>query len=134
MSLDKVLEQSMMSVPECIGAAYVDMSTGLLLSVCTVGTYDHGHLEFVAAKTADIFQGPSIAQIENQWKQWRKQPQDERHFFQEIIILSDNQLHIFMRCKRNKEHAIVFISRKSANIGMMIAKSRATMEPLENAL
>jgi hypothetical protein len=133
-SLDSVLEQSMMSVPECIGAAYVDMSTGLLLAVSYVGNYEHGHLEYVAAKTADIFQGPSIAQIESQWKQWRKQPQDNHHFFQEIIIVSDNQLHMFMRCKKNTDHAIVYIARKTANIGMLIAKSRATMEPLEKAL
>lgn len=134
MSLDKVLEQHMLSVPDCIAAAYVDMSTGLLLSVTHVGHYDHGHLEFVAAKTADIFQGPSIAGIEETWKKYRKQPADDHHFFQEIIILSDNQLHMFMRGKRHTNHAIVFICRKSANIGMVIAKSRASVEPLENAL
>jgi hypothetical protein len=134
LSLDRVLEQSMLSVPDCIAAAYVDMSTGLLLAVTHVGNYDHGHLEFVAAKTADIFQGPSIAGIEETWKKYRKQPMDDHHFFQEIIILSDNQLHMFIRCKRHADHAIVFITRKSANIGMVIAKSRAAIEPLENAL
>ncbi len=134
MSLDSVLQQSMMSVPECISAAYVDMSTGLLLSVAHVGDYDHAHLEFVAAKTADIFQGPSIAAIEDQWKKWRKQPLDAKHFFQEIFIVSENQLHMFIRCKRHTDHAIVYVTRKSANVGMVIAKSRATVEALENAL
>jgi hypothetical protein len=124
----------MMSVPECVGAAYVDMSTGLLLALSTVGTYEHGHLEFVAAKTADLFQGPSIVAIENQWKAWRKQPLDNKHYFQEMLIVSDHQLHMFMRCKRNADHAIVYITRKNANIGMLIAKARATVDPLENAL
>ena len=134
MSLDSVLEQSMLSVPECLAAGYVDMSTGLLLAVASVGNYDHSHFEFVAAKTADLFQGPSIVAIEKQWKQWRKQPMDDKHYFQEMIIVSDNMLHMFMRCKRNTDHAIVYIARKSANIGMVIAKSRATVEPLEKAL
>lgn len=134
MSLDTVLEQSMMSVPECVAAAYVDMSTGLLLSVASVGNYDHAHFEYVGAKTADLFQGPSIVAIENQWKQWRRQPMDDKHYFQEMLIVSDNMLHMFMRCKRNTEHAIVYITRKSANIGMVIAKARSTVAPLEAAL
>jgi hypothetical protein len=41
---------------------------------------------------------------------------------------------MFMRCKRNPDHAIVYITRKTANIGMLIAKARATVDPLENAL
>jgi hypothetical protein len=134
LSLDSVLEQSMMSVPECVAAAYVDMSTGLLLSVKAIGNYEMSHFEFVAAKTADLFQGPSIVAIENQWKQWRRQPMDNKHYFQEMLVVSDHQLHMFMRCKRNTDHAIVYITRKSANIGMLIAKARSTVEPLENAL
>jgi hypothetical protein len=134
LSLDAVLNQSMMSVPECVAAAYVDMSTGLLLSTALVGNYDHAHLEYVGAKTADLFQGPSIVAIENQWKQWRRQPMDDKHFFQEMLIVSDNMLHMFMRCKRNPDHAIVYITRKSANIGMLIAKARSTVAPLEAAL
>jgi hypothetical protein len=134
LSLDRVLEQSMLSVPECIAAAYVDMSTGLLLSVCHIGNYDQGHLEFVAAKTADLFQGPSIAAIEDQWKKWRKQPPSDKHFFQEMLIVSDNQVHMFMRGKTHIDHAVVFITRKNANVGMVIAKARASLAPLEAAL
>jgi hypothetical protein len=124
----------MQSVPECIAAAYVDMSTGLLLSVTAVGSYDRSHFEFVAAKTADIFQGPSIVAIEKMWKQYRKQPLDDRHFFQEMMIVSENMLHMFIRCKRNNDHAVVFITRKDANIGMVIAKSRASIPQLEAAV
>lgn len=134
MSLDAVLEESMRSVPECIAAAYVDMSTGLLLSSTSVGNYDHGHFEYVAAKTADLFQGPAIVAIENMWKQWRKQPIDDHHLFQEMLIMSDNMLHMFIRCKKNRDHAVVYIARKSANIGMLIAKTRVTVDPLESAL
>lgn len=124
----------MMSVPDCVAAAYVDMSTGLLLAVSHVGNYLHEHLEYVGAKTADIFQGPSIVSIEEQWKRWRRQPLDNKHFLQEILMVSENQLHMFMRCKKHPDHAVVYITRKSANVGMVIAKSRATLESLENAL
>jgi hypothetical protein len=134
LSLERVLEQSMMTVPECVAAAYVDMTTGLLLAVSYLGNFSQDHFEYVAAKTGDIFQGPGITALENQVRQWRKQPNDNRHYIQEIIIVSDNQLHVFMRCRRNTDHAIVFITRKSAAVGMVIAKTRNSMEALENAV
>jgi hypothetical protein len=124
----------MMNVPECVAAAYVDMSTGLLLAVSYLGNFSQEHFEYVAAKTGDIFQGPGISALENQVRQWRKQPNDQRHYIQEIFIVSDNQLHVFMRCKRNSDHAIVFITRKNAAVGMVIAKTRASMGALEDAL
>jgi hypothetical protein len=124
----------MQSIPECVAAAYIDMSTGLMLADMAVGNYDRSYFEFVAAKTADIFQGPAIVDIENVWKKHRNHPLDDRHFFQEMLIVSDNSLHMFIRCKRNTDHAVVFITRKTANIGMAIAKSRASISPLEEAV
>lgn len=124
----------MMSVPECVAAAYVDMSTGLLLSVAYLGNFSHEHFEYVAAKTGDIFQGPGITALEEQVRRWRKQANDGRHYIQEIFIVSDNQLHVFMRCKNNTDHAIVFITRKNAAVGMVIAKARFSLEALEKAL
>lgn len=134
MSLEKVLEQSMMSISECVAAAYVDMTTGLLLAVSYVGNFSPEHFEYVAAKTGDIFQGPGISALEDQVRRWRKQPNDHRHYIQEIFIVSDNQLHVFMRCKRNADHAIVFITRRNAAVGMVIAKARISLEAIEDAL
>ena len=49
-------------------------------------------------------------------------------------MFSDNLLHMFMRCKKNSNHVLVFVTRKSANIGMVIAKSRAALTSVDGAL
>jgi hypothetical protein len=49
-------------------------------------------------------------------------------------VFSDNLLHMFMRCKLNVEHVVVFVTRKSANVGMVIAKSRMVLPSIEGAL
>jgi hypothetical protein len=121
----------MMTVPECVAAAYVDMTTGLLLAVSYVGNFSQEHFEYVAAQTGDIFQGPGISALEDQVRRWRKQPNDHRHYIQEIFIVSDHQLHVFLRCQKNSNHAVVFITRKNAAVGMVIARARFSLESLE---
>jgi hypothetical protein len=48
-----------------------------------------------------------------------------------MIIFSDNLLHVFIRGKKHPDHVTVFVARKSANIGMMLAKARIALPSLE---
>ncbi|MCF6338797.1 MAG: hypothetical protein L3J84_12750, partial [Gammaproteobacteria bacterium] len=59
---------------------------------------------------------------------------DNHHYFQEIIINSDNLLHVFLRSKSNEEHVATFVCRKSANLGMVLTKSRSSMPSIEAAI
>ena len=133
MSLDKHLADAVATVPECLAAGYVDMSTGMLLGVKTVDSHPQEILDMVSAATADLFQGKTVVDIEEHFKKARGQKTDA-HFFQEIIVFSDNLLHVFLRTKKYPEHVIVFVSRKSANIGMVLTKARAAVGPLTDAL
>lgn len=133
-SLDRSLQQAMSSVPECLAAGYVDMSTGMLLAVKTVDSHPQEVLDMVSAATADLFQGANVSAIETMFKQTRGVKDDGHHYFQEIVVFSDNLLHMFLRCKKNSEHVVVYVSRKSANVGMMIAKCRMTIASLDGAV
>ena len=124
----------MTQIPECVAAGYVDMGTGMLLAVNTVDSHPQEVLDMVSAATADLFQGTNVVAIENMFKRSRGIKNDNSHYFQEIVVFSDNLLHMFMRCKRNVEHVVVFITRKSANVGMVIAKSRMVLPSIEGAL
>lgn len=134
MSLDTALAKAQSQVPECVASGYVDMSTGLLLGVKTVDSHPAQVLDLVSAATADLFQGTNVVAIEQMFKQSRGLPQDDVHYFREIIVNSENLLHMFMRCKRNPNHAVVFVCRGNANIGMVIAKSRLALDAIETAL
>ncbi len=131
MSLDASLSKAQQEVPECVAVGFVDMSTGMLLAVRTVDSHPQEVLDLVAAATADLFQGRSVTAIEKLFRKSRGQSEDGRHYFNEIVVMSDNLLHIFERSKKNGNHAAVFVTRASANIGMVLSKSRALMREME---
>jgi len=132
MSLDKALNVAVSQVPECVAAGYVDMSTGMLLSVKTVDSHPSEVLDLVSAATADMFQGTNVVAIEKMFKKARGAT-DNMHYFQEILVFSTNLLHVFLRGKKHNNHAVVFVCRGNANIGMVIAKSRMQLSNLEAA-
>lgn len=134
MSLDKALQDAISSIPECVAAGYVDLTTGMLLGVKTVDSHPAEVLEVVAAATADLFQGTNVVLIENMFKKARGVENDGHHYFQEMIVNSDNLIHIFLRSKSNEEHVVCFVCRKSANLGMVLTKSRTSIPALEAAL
>ena len=131
MSLAKALQEAVSSVPECLAAGYVDLATGMLLDAKTVDSHPAEILEVVAAATADLFQGANVTLIESMFKKARGVDDDGHHYFQEIIVNSDNLVHVFLRGKKNQSHVATFVCRKSVNLGMAITKARAIMPKLE---
>lgn len=134
MSLDKVLQDSIAAIPECVAAGYVDLSTGMLLGVKTVDSHPAEVLEVVAAATADLFQGSNVTLIESMFKKARGVENDGHHYFQEIIVNSDNLIHVFLRSKGNEEQVVVYVCRKSANLGMVLTKARSSLPALDAAV
>jgi hypothetical protein len=134
MSLEQELTKAISTVPECLAGGYVDLSTGMLLGVRTVDSHPREILDLVAAATADLFQGSNVAMIETLWKRARGVPDDDHHYFQEIIINSDNLVHIFMRGKRYPDYVLMLVCRKSANLGMALTKSRLSLPGVEAAV
>lgn len=133
MSLDTVLSKVQQEVPECVAVGYVDMSTGMLLGVKTLDSHPQEVLDLVAAATADLFQGKSVTAIEKMFRKSRGQPEDSKHYFNEIVVFSENLLHTFLRSKKAANHAVVFVCRATANIGMVLSKSRVALGDVEKA-
>jgi hypothetical protein len=131
MTLDTVLAKAQQSVPECVAAGYVDMSTGMLLQVKTVDSHPQEVLDLVAAATADLFQGQSVTLIEKLFRKFRGQADNGAHYFREILVNSENLLHVFLRSRKKADEAVVFVCRASANIGMVLAKSRQSLTEIE---
>jgi hypothetical protein len=134
MALDTALTKAQQSVPECVAVGYVDMSTGMLLGVKTVDSHPQEVLDLVAAATADLFQGQSVTSIEKLFRKSRGQAENGSHYFKEIMVFSENLLHVFLRSKKKPDQAVVFVCRASANIGMALTKSRQSLLDVEAAV
>ncbi|WP_399678407.1 hypothetical protein [Xenophilus sp.] len=133
MSLDTALNKAATTIPECVAAGYVDVSSGMLLAIKTVDSHPREVIDLVAAATADIFNGPNVSMIEKMFKRARGLSDDGHHYFQEIVVNSDNLIHVFLRGKRNPEYVAVFVCRRTANLGMALTKARIAMPDLEAA-
>ena len=134
MSLDAVLTQAVASVPECLAAGYVDAASGMLLAIRTVDSHPREVIDLVAAATADLFNGPNVSMIETLFKRSRGINDDGHHYFQEIIINSDNLIHVFLRSKAVTDYVAVFVCRRTANLGMALTKARMAMPGIEAAV
>lgn len=132
MSVELALQRSITEIPECVAAGYVDLTTGMLLGIKTVDSHPSEVMDILAAATADLFQGPNVVMIENLFKKARG-VQDNKHYFQEIIVNSDNLVHIFIRSKDNQDHVSCFVCRRSVNLGMAITKARLTVVYIQEA-
>lgn len=134
MSLKAQIVKAVNEIPECLAGGFVDISTGMLLDVKTVDSHPDEVLQLVAAATADLFAGKNVSMIEAFFKKSRGLEADDYHYFQEIIVNSDNLIHIFMRGKKNQDYVAVFVCRKSANLGMVLTKARAQLPLLEQLM
>lgn len=133
MSLDNALNKAVSSIPECVAGGYIDVASGMLLSIKTVDSHPSAVIDMLAAATADLFNGPNVTLIEQLFRKSRGITDESHHYFQEIIVNSDNLIHVFMRSKLNPEYVAAFVCRKTANLGMALTKARIAMPELEAA-
>jgi hypothetical protein len=134
MTLEAAIAQAQKSIPECVATGVVDMTTGMLLAVKTIDSHPREVLDLVAAATAEIYQGPNVTAIEKLFKKSRGVKDDGHHYFQEFLVMSDNLIHMFQRCKRNEDVVLVAVCKASANLGMVLSKSRMSLAAVEAAL
>ena len=66
--LDDALQRSLTNIPDCLAAGFVDLSSGMVLSIKTVDSHPSEVFDMLAAATADLFQGPNVVAIEQVFK------------------------------------------------------------------
>ncbi|WP_236653560.1 hypothetical protein [Streptacidiphilus melanogenes] len=114
-------------VPDCLAAGVIDLSTGMLLTVETVDSHPAEVLDLLAAATFELFQGRNVVMIENIFKE-RRGVSSDRHYFQEVLVNSDNLAHLFIRMESQDEMVAVVVCRKSVNVGMLFAQTRRVIK------
>jgi hypothetical protein len=133
-NLDAALQKAVTSIPECVAAGYVDLMSGMLLGIRTVDSHPSEVMDMLAAATSDMFQGPNVVAIERMFKKARGVKDEGQHYFQEMIVNSDNLIHVFVRARASQEQVACFVCRKSANLGMVLTKVRGVMSEIEASL
>jgi hypothetical protein len=134
MQLDQALQATVKNVPEALAAGFIDIDSGMLLAVKTVDSHPMEVVDLLAAATGDLFQGPNVTMIEDLFKKMRGHEHDKKHYFQEVIVNSDNLVHVFLRSKANQSYVLCVVCRISVNMGMALARARFSLPACEKAM
>ena len=128
--MEAAINNTLKTVPDCLAVGVVDITTGMLLAVKTTDSHPHEVLDLVAAATGDLYQGTNVLAIEQAFKKIRG-IDDNSHYFREVIVTSENLLHIFQRGKRNQDIVMVIVCPVNVNLGMALTKARSCLAPVE---
>ena len=117
------------NVDDALGAAVVDLNTGLLLGAHhNVPYFTNSYLDAVAAAAVDMFRGKGISNVEKRLTQTRGE--EVKNSIQEMQMTTPKTYH-FMSIIPGKPNALaILITGKDANLGMGWAGLRGSLPEL----
>jgi hypothetical protein len=127
--LDAVTQQILYDVDGALGAAIVDLTSGLLLSVAHgIPYFTHSYLDAVAAAAVDMVRGKNILAVESLLSSQRGRKVENS--IQEIQMTTDNTYH-FMAVVPGKPNAmLILVTNRKSNLGLGWLAVRAHLRRL----
>ena len=129
-SINDVCKAIVDDIDDALGAAVVDLNTGLLLGVHhNVPYFTTSFMDAVAAAAVEMFRGKGISSVEKRLSQIRGETVSNS--MQEVQMTTPKTYH-FMSVIPTKPNVLaILITGKQANLGMGWSGLRAAIEELE---
>ena len=129
-SINEVCKSIVDGVDDALGAAVVDLNTGLLIGVHhNVPYFTSSYLDAVAAAAVEMFRGRGITGVEKRLSQTRGE--EVSNSMQEVQMTTPKTYH-FMSIIPTKPNALaILITGKKANLGMGWSGLRSAISELE---
>lgn len=124
------LEQVANAVPECVAAGFVELRTGVMLGMKTMASLPPILLD----RVGEPLRHNQAAGLESMFLKTRSATELDDRYFQEVLVLSGNLIHVFQRCKRRDDVVLMTVCLGSANMGMVLNRSRLQLPAVENAV
>ena len=134
MSLKGQLYKTIRGMPNCIAGGYIDLRSNELVAMLTMESHSQEVLDRLVGITEDLFQGPNVLMIEDVFKKARGDESVTSHLFQEMVVMNENLLHVFLRGQGDKEHVITFVYKGNSNVMSILVNARTALPKLEAAL
>lgn len=131
-AVDRTLKSLRSDVPDYAASGLVDMSSGMLLGVDTLDAHPREIIDIIAAATADLFRGRMVTQIQDMWRRNRAEADGRGAHLDQMLIYSDNLVHLFIRSTQSPDIVAVVVCRSSVNVGMLLAQARPAMRELDS--
>lgn len=129
-SLNDICKELINDIDDAVGAAVVDLSSGLLMAVAhNVPYFTQSYLDAVGAAAVDMFRGKTVTTVEKLLSNQRGT--ELTNSIKEVQMTTDHTYH-FMSVLPNKPNTLVIlITGKKANLGMGWAGLRRALADIE---
>jgi len=130
--LADALAESCLQVPDTLAAVCVDLDGGKVLASHVARKSDEPATELsrLADAAARVFAGGRKAGLNRLWTGlgYNAEGGDE------VVLLEPERCLVFLRPASHPRHAVVFLTGRAANIGLIIARTRAVTARFEETL
>jgi len=132
MSLQNLMNDMQKNVDGALGAAAVDVDTGLMLAAAhSVPYFTQTYLDAVAAAAVEMIRGKNIRAVEDLLSSQRGE--EVKNSIEEVQMTTGGTYHFMATCKKKKNILVVLITTKKANLGMGWSAVRSRLEAIEKA-
>ena len=115
--MQKKLETLVSDVDGALGAAVVDLNTGLLLAAHhNIPYFTQSYVDAVGAAAVDMFRGKNVQSVEKMLSAQRGE--EVSHMIQEIQMTTSNTFHFMMIVPDKPDTLLILITKKTTNLGM----------------
>jgi len=128
-TLNETCESLVRDVDDALGAAVVDLSSGLLMAVAhSVPYFTQSYLDAVAAAAVDMFRGKTITAVEKLLSNQRGS--DLSQMLQEVQMSTERTYHFMSVVPGKPNSLVVLITGRKANLGMGWSSLRSAMNDI----
>lgn len=115
--IDQHCQTMVNEVDDALGAAVVDLNSGLLLGVHhIIPHFTQTYLDAVAAAAVDMFRGKTVSNVEKLLSEQRGE--DASNAMQEVQFMTPKTYHFMSVIPQKPNCLLVLITGKKANLGL----------------
>jgi hypothetical protein len=126
--LDEACKAVVAEVNGAVACAVVDLDSGFVLGAHSALSLEL--TELMARATLNLLRGPDVTTIEREIRKARAVPEDGEHYFQELQLTSEHNLHFGVVLKGGRA-VMMLVTRRSTSIGLGWAQLRAAIPRVE---
>jgi hypothetical protein len=124
--LQRFLARVMDTVPACLAAAWIDLAGRQVLQFCGPDTGHTIGAAILGKAITELFQSSNLQRIEKLFE-GSHGSDDERHYSREIVIVTEDCFGILFRSRSRVDRALVVVSDRTVDLGMVLARARTLL-------
>lgn len=124
---ERFLARVMETVPACRAAAWVNLAGRQVLHLREQARGDTAAGAALGPAITELFQGANVEKVEGAFRRARGRSEGPLHYFQEIVIMTDGCVGVFLRSARRGDRALAIVTDKTVHLGMVFSRARSLM-------